>query len=96
MPRDLRCSGRRFLPFFVCGLRELPNQPNAHTTLKGREDDCTRNLVERFESRGLVASRYLVIGESGRARHATLSCRDARNGIAVRHGVPVLLLEGRD
>ncbi len=44
---------------------------------------------------GFSSGRYVLPRRSGKVRHSTLDLRDARNGLALRHGVMTVLVEGR-
>ncbi len=44
---------------------------------------------------GYRSGRYTLVKRSGRVRHSTPDIVDARNGLALRYGLPCLLLEGR-
>jgi len=45
---------------------------------------------------GFRCDRYTIITRGGRVRHSTPDVVDARNGLALRYGVPTVLLEGRE
>lgn len=75
----------------------VPTHPAARTSLDGRAfDDLTAHVAERVRARGFSVSPYTLFRRSGRARPSTLRTRDLRNGLALRYGVPTVLLEGRD
>lgn len=52
-------------------------------------------LITDLAAHGLRAGRYTLLTRGGRVRHSTPDVIDLRNGIALRYGLPTLLLEGR-
>ncbi|MGL4399350.1 MAG: hypothetical protein ACRCXD_05750 [Luteolibacter sp.] len=57
--------------------------------------DLVESTKSALASEGFRASRYLIVTASGEVRHSTTDIVDARNGIALRHQIPTILLEGR-
>lgn len=53
-------------------------------------------LVAELTASGFRAARYLRLTGGGHLRHSTLAVDDLRNGLALRHRTPTLLLEGRE
>ena len=53
-------------------------------------------VASELESNGYSVAPYTLFRRSGEARPSTLRVRDARNSLALRYGVPTVLLEGRD
>ena len=51
--------------------------------------------MSRFERSELLADRYTLFRKDGCVRHSTPDIVDARNGLALRFGIPTLLIEGR-
>lgn len=76
---------------------ETATHPNALQALSG---DSAEHFVgwfkERLGSRGFRVDRYTLVREGDRVRHGTLDVRDARNGLALRYGIPTVLLECRE
>ena len=52
-------------------------------------------VLAALNARGYRSARYIVTTADGEVRHSTPDVRDARNGLALRYGVPTLLIEGR-
>jgi hypothetical protein len=52
-------------------------------------------LLTRLNRRGYLADRYVRPTNSGRVRHSTADVLDVRNSLAIRYGIPTLLVEGR-
>ncbi len=52
-------------------------------------------ILADLEAIGHRCGRYTLVKASGRTRHSTPDLVDARNGLAQRYGIPVLLMEGR-
>lgn len=52
-------------------------------------------VVTQLTAAGFRAGRYTLVRPRGLVRHGTYDILDARNGLALRFGVPTLLLEGR-
>jgi hypothetical protein len=52
-------------------------------------------VIEGLRRAGFRADRYLMVTPTGKARHGTPDPRDLRNAMALRLGVPTLLIEGR-
>ncbi len=74
-----------------------PTHPAIRTSLGPEEwADLLASVFAHLGARGYSATPYTLLGRSGRARPSTLRTRDARNAIALRYGIPTLLLEGRD
>lgn len=75
---------------------EIPTNPNA-ACWRGSLDGLlvVQHLTEELAARGYRGGRYVLIRPSGGVRHGTPDVVDARNGLALRFGVPALLVEGR-
>jgi len=52
-------------------------------------------VKQRVTEGGYRCDRYTLVRASGMVRHSNFDILDARNGLALRYGVPALLLEGR-
>ncbi len=52
-------------------------------------------VMRRMTEASLRCDRYTLVRPSGIVRHSNLDIVDARNGLALRYGVPTVLLEGR-
>ncbi len=75
----------------------VPTHPAIRTALGGSEwEDLTRSIAESLSEVGYSGAPYTLVRRSGRARPSTLETHDARNALALRYGIPTLLLEGRD
>lgn len=75
---------------------ETPTNPNAARWRGSLEGSVImQHLTEELAARGYRSGRYVLIRPSGGVRHGTPDVIDARNGMALRFGVPVLLVEGR-
>ncbi len=74
-----------------------PTHPAVRTALSSEEtEDLFRSVTSDLRVRGYSSSPYLLYRRTGRLRPSTVGTRDARNAIALRYGVPTVLLEGRD
>ncbi len=74
-----------------------PTHPAVRTSLGVSEvEDLYSTLGTSLARAGYRSGRYTLFHPSGRARPGTLHVVDARNGIALRYGIPTVLLEGRD
>jgi hypothetical protein len=77
-------------------LLDVPNNPAVSATIL---DDIAPRFLEsalrELTARGFQSDRYVVTTASGKVRHSTTDVIDARNGVALRYGVPVVLIEGR-
>ncbi|MEL6611230.1 MAG: hypothetical protein AAFQ53_03980 [Bacteroidota bacterium] len=77
-------------------LFETATAPAARTTLDATVTaSLTDSLLRRLRQAGLHGGPYVVVSGSGRLRRGTPDGVDLRNGLALRYGVPTLLLEGR-
>jgi predicted deacylase len=52
-------------------------------------------LLAELNAQGFRSARYLRVTDAGRIRHSMTDITDARNGLALRFGIPTLLIEGR-
>ncbi len=68
-----------------------PSVPN----FRFDERELMESTLSQLNHSGYCAGRYRVASDSGRVRHGTANVRDARNGLALRYGIPTLLIEGR-
>ncbi|NIN76701.1 MAG: hypothetical protein GTO26_02630 [Planctomycetales bacterium] len=75
---------------------DLPNNPSL---LPGVADKRLttgmQGVLDRLGEDGFLADRYLLVRRSGRVRHSTADAVDARNHLALRYGIPVILVEGK-
>ncbi len=58
-------------------------------------DSLLPAVIGHLRGHGFLCDRYTLVRRSGRIRHSTPDLVDARNGLALRFGVPTLLIEGR-
>lgn len=76
---------------------DIPTNPAVFQA--GVPANVQRELMEfvkqRVAASGQRCDRYTLVRTSGLVRHSNFDIVDARNGLALRHGIPVLLLEGR-
>lgn len=86
-------------PYGEIGYDVLLGTPTNPAIRLGRAGEWLDRLVDavghRLEREGYAWDRYMVFQRSGRVRPSTLTTRDARNTIALRYGLPTLLIEGR-
>ncbi len=74
-----------------------PTHPAVRTSLAVSEvAELHSTLGTSLAEAGYRCGPYTLFRPSGRARPGTQHVVDARNGIALRYGVPTILLEGRD
>ncbi len=74
-----------------------PTHPAVRTSLGVSEvEELYSTLGTSLADAGYRCGRYTLFRPSGRARPGTQHVVDARNGIALRYGIPTVLLEGRD
>ena len=75
---------------------DIPTNPNLTDGPLGLlTRELFRRVVPAINRRGYRCERYTLINASGRVRHSTPDISDARNGLALRYGIPTVLLEGR-
>ena len=75
---------------------DIPTNPNLINGPFGRlTQDLLQTVVSAINQRGYRCERYTLVNSSGRVRHSTPDVNDARNGLALRYGIPTVLLEGR-
>ncbi len=75
---------------------DIPTNPNLINGPFGRLGQDLLQMVVSFINRsGYRCERYTLVNSSGRVRHSTPDVNDARNGLALRYGIPTVLLEGR-
>ena len=75
---------------------DIPTNPNLINGPFGRlTQDLLQKVVSSINRRGYRCERYTLVNSSGRVRHSTPDVNDARNGLALRYGIPTVLLEGR-
>lgn len=74
-----------------------PTNPAIRTSLGPTQvDDLVGRVRSDLTALGYSFAPYTLFRRSGRARPSTQNVLDARNGLALRYGIPTLLLEGRD
>lgn len=78
-------------------MADIPTNPAVFRTGVPAEvqNELLQFVIERVVESGFRGDRYTLVRTSGMVRHSTFDIVDARNSLALRHGVPVLLLEGR-
>ncbi len=59
------------------------------------QNELMDGVKRRVAEGGYRCDRYTLVRPSGMVRHSNFDVIDARNGLALRYGVPVVLLEGR-
>ncbi len=75
---------------------DIPSHPSLGLrSLNQLEKKLLNPLLRRNDAAGYLAGRYTLFTPGGRIRHSTPDVVDARNGLAVRTGVPTVLVEGR-
>jgi predicted deacylase len=75
---------------------DVPTHPSAHhPALGGEGSRLLQPIVSALSAAGYRAARYTRVTRSGRVRHSTPDVVDARNGLALRYGIPTILVEGR-
>lgn len=75
---------------------DVPTCPAASTPGPGGwEALLLAPLLDDLAALGHRCGRYTLVKPSGRTRHSTPDLLDARNGLALRFGIPVVLVEGR-
>ncbi|MEA1949417.1 MAG: M14 family zinc carboxypeptidase [Thermodesulfobacteriota bacterium] len=75
---------------------DIPTNPNLINGPFGRlTQDLLQTVVSAINHSGYRCERYTLINSSGRVRHSTPNVNDARNSLALRYGIPTVLLEGR-
>jgi hypothetical protein len=75
---------------------DVPTHPAAQHPALG--PDGTRLLapiLSALSAAGYRSARYTRVTASGKVRHSTPDVVDGRNGLALRYGVPTVLVEGR-
>lgn len=75
---------------------DIPNNPSLNqrilsTNMKG----MLSTIINGLNSLGYRADQYTLVRNNGRVRHSTRDILDARNCIALRYGIPTVLVEGR-
>jgi hypothetical protein len=76
---------------------DVPTNPSLpRPALNARARDFLQSIVAELNTRGYRSGRYLLVTASGRVRHSTPDVVDARNGLALRYGIPTMLIEGRE
>jgi hypothetical protein len=74
---------------------DVPTNPAVRAGWSARAGDELLEFVTcRMAQASLRSARYTLV-KSGIVRHSTLDIADARNGLALRYGIPTVLLEGR-
>jgi predicted deacylase len=75
---------------------DLPTNPSLPAGVTGAPLLAGMNRVlAKLRQEDILADRYVLLRRSGRVRHSTADVVDARNQFALRYGIPVLLLEGK-
>lgn len=76
---------------------DIPTNPNlVHGPFGRLMQDLLQTVVSDINRMGYRCDRYTLVNKSGRrVRHSTPDVKDARNGLALRYGIPTVLLEGR-
>jgi hypothetical protein len=76
---------------------DIPTNPAVFQTGVAAEiqNELMEFVKDRVAKSGLRCDRYTLVRTSGMVRHSNFDIVDARNSLALRHGIPVLLLEGR-
>src|SRR5438874_2390330 len=75
---------------------DVPTHPAAQHPALGRKGGrLLRPVLSGLSAAGYRSARYTRVTKSGRVRHSTPDVVDARNGLALRYGLPTVLVEGR-
>ena len=75
---------------------DVPTHPVAQHPALGRQGSrLLLPIVGALNAAGYRSARYTRVTKSGRVRHSTPDVVDARNGLALRYGVPTVLVETR-
>ena len=77
-------------------MADIPTNPAAWS---GEPNDVGNDFLDflrkRMAEAGIRCDRYTLVRPSGMVRHSNFDIIDARNGLALRFGIPTVLLEGR-
>jgi len=75
---------------------DVPTHPVArHPALGPKGSRLLQPVLGALNAAGYRSARYTRVTRSGRVRHSTPDVVDARNGLALRYGVPTILVETR-
>jgi len=75
---------------------DIPNNPNVVTPLSAAElESFLDSALNKLRRQGIFCDRYALLRKSGRLRFSTPDIVDARNGLALRYGIPTMLVESR-
>lgn len=75
---------------------DVPTSPGVPSPGHGLWKDLLLGpILSDLAALGHRCGRYTLVKPTGRVRHSTPDVADARNGLALRQGVPCLLVEGR-
>ena len=74
---------------------DVANNPAIAEPVRQTGESLLQYLLHEFECLPFEIGRYLLFRKDGRVRHSTPDVVDARNGLALRLGIPALLIEGR-
>jgi hypothetical protein len=75
---------------------DVPNNPSqAFATCAGELPHTLQTMCAELTARGYRSGRYVLVTESGKVRYSSPDVVDARNSLALRYGIPTLLIEGR-
>ncbi len=75
---------------------DIPNNPNVVTPLAAPDlENFLDSVLNKLRHQGIFCDRYALLRKSGRLRFSTPDIEDARNGLALRYGIPTMLLESR-
>jgi hypothetical protein len=75
---------------------DVPTHPAAQHPALGQEGTrLLQPILSALDAAGYRSSRYTRVTKKGRVRHSTPDVVDARNGLALRYGLPTVLVEGR-
>ncbi|MDR4507239.1 MAG: hypothetical protein MRJ65_03200 [Candidatus Brocadiaceae bacterium] len=75
---------------------DMPNNPSLGSRFPiPLITELLQAVITRMNTAGFRCDRYTLIKDSGRIRHSAPGIVDARNGLALRYGIPTVLVEGR-
>jgi len=75
---------------------DVPTHPVArHPALGPKGSRLLQPVLGALNAAGYRSARYTRVTRSGRVRHSTPDVVDARNGLALRYGLPTVLVEAR-
>ncbi len=74
---------------------DVSNSLSIAPAIRETSEKLLNFLLAELRAKRVLVERYLLFRKNGIIRHSTPDVVDARNGLALRMGVPSLLIEGR-